>query len=952
MLSACLYLALHSYTQVTAKKPLDQSVYDGWKTIRAPMISDDGKWVAYTVAPQVGDGKLYVYSTDRSSASKPAYTVDRGNAVGFSGDSRFLIVSQSVPYAETRNRPAVQPGTPPTPAPAASLEIIDLKTGAKFDRARVAATRIALHDKGWLAYSIAPDRPASGAGAAGRQGPPPAGGMRGTGGRRGGGGGGQGTGAATPTRGQTWIIRNLTTGKEQTLEDVSDVIFDREGTEAVYITTAQDKKKDGITLLALPTGKALPVVTGPGRYLRTTFSDDGKHLAYLSDSEAPDAKPPILRVYLYDVGAKGPRTIVKEDSPGLPTNWSPMDGGLSFSRDNRRLFFGANEKPVEDKPDPTPADEKAQVDIWNWKDSRLMSQQLHDVAQDRNVSYRAVADLRSGKIAMLTNYERPRIEIGDKESAPFALALTNRPYELQDSWDGGISDMYCVNVSNGEAIPILTGVRADTRLNPTGSIATVFDLQTNRMTSYDLRSGAASTVRLPPTSLVNTEDDHPSLPPMYGFGPYASDGKSMVVYDQFDAWLVDITGKREPQCLTRGYGRRWSDQMRLLPMNEDPDDGTIDLHKPLIFAVRNLEDESSGLYKLDGEALTKLVFGPKLYSGFVKAKGADTMLYTESTFQEYPDLWLTDTSMSAPIKISDANPQQADYLWGTCELVHWIGNDGQKLKGLLYLPENFDRTKKYPMITYYYERDSAGLHAYRAPAPSASTINIPLFVSQGYVIFDPDIDYKVGYPGPSAYSAIIPGIQSIVARGFVDPKRLGIQGQSWGGYETAYLVTQTSMFAAAEAGAPVGDMFSAYGGIRNESGVVREGQYEHGQSRIGGDIWDKPMQYYLNSPVFWADRIETPLMIMSNDADGAVPHEQGIELFTAMRRLGKPSWMVVYNAEQHNLVERRNRKDLSIRLSQFFDHFLKGAPMPEWMSKGVPAVNKGKDYGFKLDPAP
>jgi dipeptidyl aminopeptidase/acylaminoacyl peptidase len=195
----------------------------------------------------------------------------------------------------------------------------------------------------------------------------------------------------------------------------------------------------------------------------------------------------------------------------------------------------------------------------------------------------------------------------------------------------------------------------------------------------------------------------------------------------------------------------------------------------------------------------------------------------------------------------------------------------------------------------------------------------------------------------------VPGVQAIVARGFVDPKRLGLQGQSWGGYETAYLVTQTNMFAAAEAGAPVGDMFAAYGGIRGESGVVREGQYEHGQSRIGGTPWDKPLQYLENSPVFWADRIETPLMIMSNDADGAVPHTQGIELFTALRRLRKPSWMVVYNNEQHNLVERRNRKDLSVRLSQFFDHYLKGAPAPMWMTKGVPAVNKGKDYGFDLD---
>jgi dipeptidyl aminopeptidase/acylaminoacyl peptidase len=390
-------------------------------------------------------------------------------------------------------------------------------------------------------------------------------------------------------------------------------------------------------------------------------------------------------------------------------------------------------------------------------------------------------------------------------------------------------------------------------------------------------------------------------------------------------------------------------QMRLLPLNTDPEEGTVDIGKPLYFSVRNLDDESTGIYKLADGQLSKVIYGTKGYALVAKAKFADTVAFTESAFDEFPDVWVTDTAWTAPTRLSAANKQAANYLWGTCELVKWVGNDGQPLKGLLYKPQNMEPGKKYPMITYYYERNAQTLYAYHPPAPSASTINIPLFVSDGYVVFVPDIDYKVGYPGPSAYSAIIPGVQTIVAQGFVDPKRLGLQGQSWGGYETAYLVTQTNMFAAAEAGAPVADMFSAYGGIRLESGVVREGQYEHGQSRIGGSIWEKPLQYLENSPLMWADRIKTPLMIMSNDADGAVPHEQGIEFFTAMRRLRKPCWMVVYNNEQHNLVERRNRKDLSIRLSQFFDHYLKGAPTPVWMSKGVPAVNKGKDYGLDLD---
>ena len=267
---------------------------------------------------------------------------------------------------------------------------------------------------------------------------------------------------------------------------------------------------------------------------------------------------------------------------------------------------------------------------------------------------------------------------------------------------------------------------------------------------------------------------------------------------------------------------------------------------------------------------------------------------------------------------------------------------------MIFKPENFDPTKKYPMIAYFYEKDSDLLHLFRNPAPSASTINIPLFVSQGYIVFNPDIPYKVGYPGESAISAIVSGVNAVVDRGYVDPKRIGIQGQSWGGYQVAYMVTETNMFAAAGAGAPVSNMFSAYGGIRYGSGLVRQFQYERQQSRIGGTPWNSFLRYVENSPLFHADKVETPLLMMHNDRDGAVPWTQGVEYFTALRRLNKPVWLLNYNNEDHNLVQRKNRKDLSIRLSQFFDHYLKDAPAPEWMVKGLPAVDKGRTMGTEL----
>jgi dipeptidyl aminopeptidase/acylaminoacyl peptidase len=254
------------------------------------------------------------------------------------------------------------------------------------------------------------------------------------------------------------------------------------------------------------------------------------------------------------------------------------------------------------------------------------------------------------------------------------------------------------------------------------------------------------------------------------------------------------------------------------------------------------------------------------------------------------------------------------------------------------------------MIVYFYERLTTSLHQYRSPTPSASTINPTMYASNGYLVFMPDIVYREGYPGPSAEACILPGVTSLIARGYVDEKHIGIQGQSWGGYQVAHLVTRTNMFAAACAGAPVVNMFSAYGGIRWGSGLLRQMQYEQGQSRIGGSIWERPLQFMENSPIFWADRVNTPLLMMNNDKDGAVPWYQGIEFYSALRRMQKPVWLVVYNGEDHNLVQTKNRKDWSIRLQQFFDYYLKDAAEPVWMAEGIPAVKKGKTMGFDLVP--
>jgi dipeptidyl aminopeptidase/acylaminoacyl peptidase len=336
--------------------------------------------------------------------------------------------------------------------------------------------------------------------------------------------------------------------------------------------------------------------------------------------------------------------------------------------------------------------------------------------------------------------------------------------------------------------------------------------------------------------------------------------------------------------------------------------------------------------------------GARAYGFPTKAHDADVYLLTVQTFSRYPDYYVTTPDFHELKRVTDINPRVKNYNWGKAELIHYTSSDGDKLSGILIKPENFDPTKKYPMVVYIYERLSENLHQFRLPnVTRGQIINPTFYASNGYLVLMPDIAYKVGYPGPSALKCVLPAIQTVVDKGYVNEKAIGINGQSWGGYQIAYMVTQTNRFKAAVAGAPVSNMTSAYGGIRWGSGLPRQFQYEKTQSRIGATLWEAPMKYIENSPLFAADRVQTPLLMIHNDQDDAVPWYQGIEYFLALRRLGKEAYLLNYNGQPHNLTNKNAARDFAMRMFQFFEHHLKGKPAPEWMVKGVPFVDRDKE---------
>jgi len=919
-----LPFVLLSSLAIAQKKPLDHSVYDGWKTLQGIDLARDGKWVTYTIAPQEGNS-----STEfRNVATGEIVAVPRGSDVRFTFDSKYAVLTQIPPFEETKK--AKNAKAKPEDMPKNNLVIVDLASKKVSTIERVAAYQLAKEDSGYLLYKPEPPKA--------KPTPPP-------------------TPSPAPPAdpnakppvpkkkaehkpGDTWILRNLATEKEETLENVATAAFSKDGRILAYALSTKEGDGDGVVWYDVVAGQRKPVVMALGRYPKLAVQNQDHLLAFTTDKDDYAAKKPVQSLYLFDPTAS---KLTKIDPPTTIPGFIVSEfAPISFSEKGGRLLFGTGPKPQEDVE--TPDDEKVSVDIWTYQDSVLMPQQIFDLKKERERSYEAVCFIDAKKTVQLETPTLQSVTISDKGDGDTAVGSSDLPYRRAASWNPGVSDIYTVDVKSGKATKILTGFSGSVSMGPAGRYLTAYDAAAGSLSTFQMATGKKQSFAGKfPVPLSNELNDVPDYPNAYGIGGWSKDDRQVLIYDRFDIWSVDPSGGSDPHRLTNG--RPFQQRYRILSL--DDEDPTVDPGH-LLLSIFGEEDKRGGLAWLVDGRENRVFYEDKGFSGVVKAAKADTLLYRRQDVKEYPNLWLTDVAFHAPKQITDANPQQANYNWLTNELVRWRSNDGDALQGILYKPEDFDATKSYPMITYFYERRSDTLNAYVPPAPSASSINIPYFVSNGYLVFIPDIPYKIGYPGESAVSAIVPGVNSIVDRGYVDPKRLGIQGQSWGGYQVAYLVTETNMFAAAEAGAPVGDMFSAYGGIRYESGLVRQFQYEHDQSRIDGTPWSAPLRYLENSPVFFADKIRTPLMIMSNDKDGAVPHTQGIELFTALRRLDKPSWLVVYNGEGHNIMERKNRKDFSVRIGQFFDHFLKGAPMPEWMAKGVPALEKGRNMGLSI----
>lgn len=740
------------------------------------------------------------------------------------------------------------------------------------------------------------------------------------------------------------IVREFNSQDSFYLEAVKSFVFARDVPVLLAHQTAKDSSWEaGVLRLAADELQWQTLSQNEGDYTKLTLSHDGERAAFLTArKESKDAQKP----YHLHYWAADNQTATKLTGDAL--DWLPDgyrisdDRAPAFSEDGTYLFFGTT--PRRPERDTMLLDEEiADVEIWTTEDDRMYTEENVRLKTEEKRTYLAVYRTASEDFLQLGTTDRPYDYQANDRAGHYVLVYDDRPYAKETMWEGGpgARNSTIFDLRTGERKAMLDGEVTPARWLDGGKFLVWYNPTDTTWNSFDPTNGQAHVLTTNATGIFYDEiNDRPMHPDNYGYAGTLLGGDKFLVYDRYDLWELDPAGNAAARRISKG--RESATEIRLQDLNAEI--RFIDPATPQPVVTQRQADYHGGIgwLNLQNGALELAQTGPKTYRNFLKARNTDAYLFTREDFREFPDLRFSRKLTDEGTKISDANPQQSEFAWGTNETYEWTDLQGRTLRGMLIKPDGFDPTKKYPLLVNFYERSSDGVYRHRTPLPGRSSINYSHYVSKGYVIFNPDIVYRIGYPGESAYDCVMSGVMRLLDEGYVDQERMGLQGHSWGGYQAAYLVTKTDLFTAVEAGAPVVNMFSAYGGIRWGSGRSRQFQYEHTQSRIGGTPWSHFQRYYENSPLFTTDKINTPLLIMHNDEDSAVPWEQGIEWFSALRRLGKPAWLLNYRGEPHWPVKTANRADFQTRMEAFFDHYLMGKEMPRWMAEGIKPIERNK----------
>ena len=925
-----LFFALISTGLYGQKKTIDHTVYDSWNSISNIKQSPNGTIITYEINPQVGDGKLYI--EDGEGNYKRAF--NRGKNIQLNYAENFVVFVIK-PQADTIRKLKLDK-IKKDKFPKDTLAIYHPKTDSLYTIPAIKSFQLA--KKGdWIAYLSAEDERTDSIQKKKRFCK-----------RK------KETPKKIETSGTTLHLYNPITDKKSTIDRVKNYKMSKNGDFLLYVTSNKGKE-DSLSLyrIDLETMEHIILVENQLKITKIKFDYQNKQVVFLHSIDTNKRKTFSLSYWNTDLTTA--KIIVDSTTTGMPENYTVSEFSNSyFSRDGKRIFVGTNTIVKQDPKDTLLDTEKAKVDVWSGFDLQLQPQQLKQLKGEEEKNYKAVYSIASKELIQIENDTLNRLRTIDHGNGNLALMSYTKPYQKSFNWAFPWKrDMYLVDLTTGENKNLITGQGYPTYLAPSGTYFIWYNGTDSSWYSKtiegEVKNNLTKTLK---AEFASENNGNPFVPfPEGNSGWTKIDGiEYFLVSSRWDIWALCLADNSKTFCVSNQQGKLQKQRFDYQKLDTDSTYTTLENN---LLHSQNFETKAEAYYAINNTngsfKIDELISSDHKFIFLNKAEKSNDILFRRMCFETYPELEKTTLKFDSFKTLTHANPQQDDYNWGTVEMVEWTSYKGIELRGLLYKPENFDSTKSYPMIAYFYEKLTDNLHNYYTPKPTPSIVFPTEYVSNGYIIFIPDVEYTPGHPAASAYDCIVSGTDYLTKKfTWIDSTRMGLQGQSWGGYQTAQLITMTGKYKAAMAGAPVSNMFSAYGGIRWGSGLSRMFQYERTQSRIGYTIWEKPELYIENSPIFGLPNVTTPLLIMHNDGDGAVPWYQGIEMYMGLRRLNQPVWLLNYNGDQHNLMQRANRIDLSIRMRQFFDYYLLNSEMPMWMDEGVPAINKGKDYGLEL----
>ncbi len=883
------------------KKPLSFADYSKWNHITRANISANGQWVAYAQQPNGGDHTLFLKNLSADSLHK----VNFSNAASFSEDGKWAAYMVSVSNKEAKKLRDARKELP------ATAVLHNLETGEKEQFENVLRFEFSADSRHFAIHrrKHADDK--------------------------------------SRHKGTDLILKDLSDKALLNIGNVSQFSFNKKASYLAYTVDADAKVGNGLYVVALPDYSVRALDTDAELYSQLSWDDaqakradwgtKGFQLAVLKGTEADSITHRVNKVVVFQhLGKKeqAKKVFSSQDLAGFPAGYVMSDlGSLRWSEHGQSLFFGVKEQEATVK---LSRDTIPNVDVWHWKDEMIQTVQIRRRMMLARQTFLSAIHLNTGQFIQLANDEMRNISISDHPR--YAIGRNDRAYITDVNWGESPADLYRVDVVTGEKTLFANYIARPLGTSPDGRYYLYFG--ENHLHVYDVEKNVVTNIsEKASVNFADRDHPYPNATPSYGYAGFTADRKHVVVNHHFDLWLLALDGSKA-ENLTAGYGD--ANEIRLRYVNLDPEVDYIDTKKEILLSAYGEWTKKTGYFALKaGQSPRELVYEDRNFGRPVKALNSDQVLYTIQTFTDFPDYYVSNSTFAQPKKVTNANPQQEEFAWGKRVLVNYTNSKGERLQGTLALPANYEPGKKYPMIVYFYEKMSQNHHVYSMPVYDDRP-HISYYASNGYLVLQPDNVYEEGRPGTSALDCITSAVQEVIDLGYADPANIGLQGHSWGGYQSSFIVTQTDLFKCVITGAPPTNIESFYNNIYGSTGTNHHGITEIGQIRMGRNVtpWSNREAYQRENPMYHADKIKTPFMILHGTADGAVDWFQGMEFFNAARRLGKEVIFLSYPGEGHHLENEANQKDFQLRMNQYFDHYLKGTEAPDWMVNGIPNLKK------------